>query len=329
MKVCPFCQAKIEENARFCLYCMTPLTEKQAVKPEGNKRRLWLWLPVALLAILLVIGGIWWALDSIPLSGTQDGSSTLSDPLISAEKGDTPSTNHTADRQPSSSEQGGTSGSKDGQTENNTSGGSTHKGNATGKDGTTRQSGSTKTSKSTQKTSTTTRTNSNTIENLTWYYRKAYSGDHYTNYNKVATANGIVVTGFDRIPANGIYKIPDTIDGKTVVGINMSSGQGYTFASPGVAQTAKAIYLPPAVNKITYNLFPSLVNLTDLYIAGEFLYMEPSALPPQSSRNGTLTIHASDTCWCLYGVKAFSVYCSVNGYNEYRVRFSKWTDTVY
>ena len=49
MKKCPFCKAEIEDNARFCLYCMKSLTEKEDIPPAKGKLPRWL---------LIVIGAI-------------------------------------------------------------------------------------------------------------------------------------------------------------------------------------------------------------------------------------------------------------------------------
>ena len=38
MKKCPFCGADIEESARFCLYCMQSLTEKEQIPPHPKKK---------------------------------------------------------------------------------------------------------------------------------------------------------------------------------------------------------------------------------------------------------------------------------------------------
>ena len=57
MKTCPFCKAEIEDNARFCLYCMKPLIEKEVILPPQEKKPLWL-LPTAgtlLIALLLIL----------------------------------------------------------------------------------------------------------------------------------------------------------------------------------------------------------------------------------------------------------------------------------
>ena len=52
MKQCPFCKADIEENARFCLYCMKPLVEKDMIKPL--KKRRWIWVLVAVVLIVCI-----------------------------------------------------------------------------------------------------------------------------------------------------------------------------------------------------------------------------------------------------------------------------------
>ncbi len=56
MKKCPECGAKIQENARFCLYCMTSFEEKQKIEEatEISKRWLYIIAAVALGVILLV-----------------------------------------------------------------------------------------------------------------------------------------------------------------------------------------------------------------------------------------------------------------------------------
>lgn len=56
---CPHCGAELQENARFCLYCMEPLEEPTALptaKSHQKRRLLWLLLPaLACVAIVLLI----------------------------------------------------------------------------------------------------------------------------------------------------------------------------------------------------------------------------------------------------------------------------------
>lgn len=50
MKLCPNCKAALDDNARFCLCCMTSLDEKEQIPPPMPKVRRW---PLVLLCILL------------------------------------------------------------------------------------------------------------------------------------------------------------------------------------------------------------------------------------------------------------------------------------
>ena len=72
MKKCPFCGANIEDSARFCLYCMHSLTEKEQIFPQP-KKKLQRWLTVAaIVAILLVLVMMWFLIQS----GSENGISS-------------------------------------------------------------------------------------------------------------------------------------------------------------------------------------------------------------------------------------------------------------
>lgn len=51
MKQCPNCRAELDDNARFCLSCMTSLDEKEQIPPPVRKAHRW---PLVLLSSLLL-----------------------------------------------------------------------------------------------------------------------------------------------------------------------------------------------------------------------------------------------------------------------------------
>ena len=74
MKQCPNCKAELDDNARFCLSCMTSLDEKELIPPPALPTRRW---PLVLLCLLLiaavclaVFSGIRWQKESTQPSQT-------------------------------------------------------------------------------------------------------------------------------------------------------------------------------------------------------------------------------------------------------------------
>ena len=55
MKKCPFCGADIEENAQFCLYCMTSLTEKEQILVHKQKKPQGLLILAAIVAAAIIL----------------------------------------------------------------------------------------------------------------------------------------------------------------------------------------------------------------------------------------------------------------------------------
>ena len=65
MKKCPFCGADIEESARFCLYCMRSLTEKEQIPPHPKKKPQYLMIIAAFVIPILTLAIIWFSKQSV------------------------------------------------------------------------------------------------------------------------------------------------------------------------------------------------------------------------------------------------------------------------
>ena len=52
MKKCPFCGADIEDSARFCLYCMQSLVEKEQILLHEKKKPQWFLIIAAIIAVI-------------------------------------------------------------------------------------------------------------------------------------------------------------------------------------------------------------------------------------------------------------------------------------
>ena len=77
MKKCPNCKAEIEENARFCLYCMTSFEEKQPVlAPNQEKNKRWLYILAAVLAFALMLCVIFLCVAAFRKSEPTNGASS-------------------------------------------------------------------------------------------------------------------------------------------------------------------------------------------------------------------------------------------------------------
>lgn len=346
---CPFCNAELAENSRFCLFCMKSLEEKEIIEAP-KKKKWWLTILTAILLSLLICCGIWL------LSVNNDSKSSGNSNHNITENNEEPSDENLVtneqdtkieanDYEPCTTENVSekvenvyTTDRKDTSLSNKleestTDSGKTNKDDITTPNKIFSDEKSTNTTASTTTTTAPTTTESSVetekIENVTWYYRSAFSNEYDKRYNQVETEDAITIIGFKNITSNGIYKIPESIDGKTVVAINMSNPQGYSFNDNAVNNIVKKVYLPPKLNKIWAKTFSECINLTDLYISSDYLYADPSVFSTKSERTKKLTIHTSDNCWCLYGSKNFSIYCSPYGANEYYAAWEEWNGDIY
>lgn len=76
---CPYCDAELQENARFCLYCMNSLDEKSEHRHIRIKgKRIYIWIAACLVAVCLV-GSIVYILTKYEKAQTQTPEDSLMD----------------------------------------------------------------------------------------------------------------------------------------------------------------------------------------------------------------------------------------------------------
>lgn len=359
-KKCPHCGAEIEENARFCLYCMTVLDEKERVSSRLYLRKRWLILSAAFFALLLIGGGVLLIFGkSKPeenrrpsdLSQEQQGSTQAPSENDLQEGGafvsqnqeeilGIPSGGGSEQSGPTLPQQGGSSSTEEG-TGSNSSGNigqsssstqtqsgasQTQGGTSQTPSGSSQVQGETSQSqgedsnevsdgKEEQPTPPSQPSQTPTEQNPSeesapeqsqpsdaptqqepeqtapiFTYRQMKYGDDY-HTNAAVTDDKIVLTGIQTPAIDGIYHIPSTIDGKTVIAIEASA-----FYNSGHALTVKKIYIPSTLRTVWGSAFVGCYNLTDVYLYGKSIYIDPWAFPSVDKRNGTLTIHCSSDC---------------------------------
>jgi len=266
MKKCPKCKADIQENARFCLYCMTSFEEKQTIDAPKDKNKRWLPIIAAVLVLVLIIVGIFLLAqkDRPNNEGTDNStSSSVSNNLVTSDDNTTSSEQKNSESQgnetstPTSNNQTQSSSKNEGNTTNNSSGNTT-----------------------TTPSQTTT---------VTYAYRDAKYGDDFSVSANLE--NAVVITGVKTTAADGKYIIPETLDGKKVVAI-----MALAFCDDNISSTVKTVIVPSSVKTIWNNAFANCYNLTDIYFCGNSIYTESQAFPEASKRNGAITIHCSADC---------------------------------
>ncbi len=313
MKQCPFCKAEIQENARFCLYCMKPLNEKEVI-PLPKRKAVWWPLAAAAVAVLLLV-----LLLLLPGKKPESGAPADEQNLAA---GETTGQTEAKDVSPAGSEavtsdQGGNqlSGNQGGSQLSGNQGGVTQGGTATTDtqpeqkapenkvpeatgdpqpavtEDTQPTAGQTQGTKPTETTTPETTpatqgTTAPTEQETTappatsaFTYRAARAGDDFSaNYQN--SGSDIVITGISRPSADGVYDIPSYIDGKKVIAIVANAFSG---------SNARVVYVPATVKTIWNYAFAGC-GLTDIYFRGNAIYTENLAF------SGGITIHCSATC---------------------------------
>ena len=312
MKKCPHCKADIEENARFCLYCMTPLDEKQTVNPaQHNHTTRWLVLLAAFLVLALAAGGIWLGLgQGLPVS-TKDGGSSSSRTTTGEASSETDNASSAGESAPADTSQPGhtaPAGSSPPAGQTDPSSGGTQPrpqpspGTASGGVSADTTSGSPSVTTTASATGTTgtqapgssaanppASTTTPPASSVVYTYRQAQKGDDY--WRRSFDEDEVVITGVRTASETGEYVIPEQIDGKTVIAVMHRA-----FTDEDICDTVRKVVVPATVTTIWDYAFSTCYNLTDIYFCGDAIYTSPQAFAWEPRRTGTLTIHCSADC---------------------------------
>lgn len=319
MKKCPFCKAEIEENARFCLYCMTPLEEKQEIKTPKDKNRRQPYCILAAVLALVIIG-----LCVLTIKGSKNPQNESSDTntkfqidsVQETSEVPTPSSQTSNDKQTSTPI---AENSDKTTTQNNTQNISDNSNrNSENNDESTykENSASNQTSSTTPVNSSTEGTasdNSTTNESSYTYIEATLENTYPTECIPPSNniENAIVITKVIGNQASGNYVIPDTIDGKRVVAIMPS-------AFSDVSASVKSVTLPSTVRTVWNDAFKNCYNLKDIYIKSAVIGIYTDAFPEISKRTDTLTINCTRNC------RDFDYYYYRNIADKYGALYKEW-----
>ncbi len=304
MKKCPKCGAEIDDNARFCMYCMTSLDNKVAVESSASKKKLGVIIMAALLGILLIAIVLFFAFcgkgdnndsESSPalIIGSQNdyGSSENPDsniPALSSKVDkDNTTTSNTSSNNPSSDKTSSLTATSKPQGSSSVS----SKPESSSEKAPIASNKPTAPSSSNPSSPVSSANSSSTPDSSTIYtYRAAQSSDDELVAGSTLMNGGITITGVAKAPADGVYVIPEFIDGKKVVAVDK-----YAFNSEEIKDTVKVVVFPKSMLSVNVYSFYYCYNITDIYFAGEKTYIAGDAFPKPEKRNYIITLHSSGT----------------------------------
>lgn len=311
MKNCPFCKALIEDNARFCIYCMSPLEEKQEITPKTSRKSNIRYIALAA-AVIIIAAAVWALFAFMPKSQSDNNTAqTTSDSAITADSTTASISGNNSIEQSIATEivtdsNGGeiivnaengkpietNSGGKiitPQPTANNAQGGTATVNTKapTAAIGTAAAANTAAPQNSTAKAATKVQTTK--ADNVTYEYRAAKYGDDYSV--SYPTDNCVVITGVTSKSSSGTYTIPETLGGKKVIAIMNGA-----FSGEDICDSVKKVIVPATVKTIWDGAFAGCRNMTDIYFCGSSIFTESAAFADGSIRTGTLTIHCSYDC---------------------------------
>ena len=148
---------------------------------------------------------------------------------------------------------------------------------------------------------------------VSYSYVAANSGNAVpTGYSVLYSYDGcIVITGVYGIPSDGVYNVPEKIDGKKVIAIAQN-------AFLGVKDNVRAVILPSTVRVIWPNAFAGCSDLSNVYIRSKVIAIYPDAFMSVQNRNVTLTLNTSRDC------RDFDYYYYKNISNKYGASYNEW-----
>lgn len=342
MKKCPFCKADIEDNARFCLYCMKPLNEKEVIPPPKRKNLRWYFAMAAVAlvaAIILLLPGkkpvkpqepsapttvptaVTTTTDTPTAESTVTVDSTQEPTVASTEALATESTVVTAPE--ASTEPTAPTTAPVAPATKATTGpaiaATTQPATSSVGAPTTKPTTVPTTIPTTKPaTKATTAPEETTIpeepdSQVVYTYRAANAGDDHTGMT-VNPANDIIITGVQTPAADGVYRIPSYIDGKRVIAI------GYIAFNP---LDVKEVVLGETIRNVNQNAFIGCYNISKFYVTGDTLYISRSAFTDATRRNCTLTFYASAQC-----LDVISGGYLKDAVSKYRAQWEEWDGSL-
>ena len=318
MKNCPYCGRQIEDEAEFCLYCMTPLVDKKKINPLTPKRHR---VEIILLIIfMLLAAGL--ALFAVFGDKRQDTGAPTESVYTENESGDfgsadSPSTDTQSGDATSSSLASGGADKEPASSAPSPSGGVSSGGiaalfpSSSKPTSTQTPSNPTNTQTSSESTTTSVPTSSDTTTSTPSAVEPSSSKTSSTkpsSSSKPASSapassseftyrevdGGIEITGgWDSDKHNMNLTIPSYIDGKKVVGIgkyafnceyiaNLSLPDTLTYIDEGAFQSVEMlgeVKIPASVRRIENQAFMGCRMLLRFYIYSKDIFVHHYALP--------------------------------------------------